>query len=138
MSNLQHIKSGTHFVRKHNYVQLCKKRYKYSKSHLLKSSHYDISCKNCSLADAERCSCSSTDDVGTGEAVHFHPKVFAFRGPRAALMQSTSVGSESCGCRRVDKQSRTVRDLCLCTTNGRKVKIGVHLHAHVMSYQIKL
>lgn len=49
-------------------------------------------------------------------------------------MRSTSVGSESCGYKRVDKQSRKVRDLCLCTTKRRKKKEEC-IFTH-MSYQI--
>lgn len=68
---------------------------------------------------------SSIDDAETFEAVNLLCKVFFFKGSREALMWSTSVGSESCGCKRADKQSRKVRDLCLCTTKRRKKKRSV-------------
>lgn len=74
----------------------------------------------------------------TFKAVNLLSKVFFFlKGYRATLMRSTSVGSESCGCKHVDKQGREVRDLYLCTTKRRGKKRRVHLHAHVISYQIK-
>lgn len=44
VSNVQHIKSGTHFLKKHNYVQSCKKRYKESELHFFKSSHHYMLC----------------------------------------------------------------------------------------------
>lgn len=73
----------------------------------------------------------------TFKAVNLLSKVFFFlKGSRATLMRSTSVGSESCGCKHVDKQGREVRDLYLCTTRRRGGKKR-SLHAHVISYQIK-